>query len=121
MNQLHGLIALILNVRARAEHHRIWVECGSLHGESAALLPAFPLIEQIDCSDIRSFPTLQPRLQPLLTSGRCVFHLGTSQERATVIPVAAEVARGLPCGSGRVPLKTGATLPSGAILLNTRR
>ena len=88
VKQLHGLIALILDVQARAEHHRVWVECGSLHGESAALFLAFPFIEQLHCIDIRSFPTLQQRLRPLLKSGRCVFHLGTSQERAAEIPVA---------------------------------
>ena len=88
VNQLHGLIALILDIQARAEHHRVWVECGSLHGESAALFLAFPFIEQLHCIDIRSFPTLQKRLRPLLKSGRCVFHLGTSQEHAAEIPEA---------------------------------
>ena len=88
VKQLHGLIALILDIQARAEHHRVWVECGSLHGESAALFLAFPFVEQLHCIDIRSFPTLQQRLRPLLKSGRCVFHLGTSQERAAEIPVA---------------------------------
>ena len=88
VNQLHGLIALILDVQARAEHQRIWVECGSLHGESAALFLAFPFVEQLHCIDIRPYPTLKQRLQPLLKSGRCVFHLGTSQERAVDIPVA---------------------------------
>lgn len=88
VKQLHGLIALILDVQARAQHHRIWVECGSLHGESASLFLAFPFVEQLHCIDIRAFPALKQRLRPLLTSGRCLFHLGTSQERAADIPVA---------------------------------
>lgn len=86
VKQLHGLIALILDVQARAEQHRTWVECGSLHGESAAVFLAFPFVERLHCIDIRSLPTLQKRLRPMLASGRCVFHLGTSQQHAADIP-----------------------------------
>lgn len=86
VRQLHGLIAMILDIEARAERHRVWVECGSLHGESASLFLAFPFVEELHCIDIRSFPSFLQRLQPFLASGRCVFHLGSSQERAAEIP-----------------------------------
>lgn len=80
LNQVHGLIAMIRDIESRTTRHAVWVECGSLHGESAGLMLAFPFIEKLHCIDIRASRILAERLAPFLRSGRCVFHHGTSRQ-----------------------------------------
>lgn len=85
VRQIHGLIALLLDVQARTERHAEWVEVGSLHGESATLMLAFPFVERLHCIDVADSPVLTKRLGPFLGNGRCVFHHGTSRKCADAI------------------------------------
>lgn len=85
VRQIQGLIALILDVRQRCSRHATWVECGSLHGESAVLMLAFPFVRTLHCVDVVSDRLFHRRLAPFLASGRCVFHHGTSGEAAIAV------------------------------------
>jgi hypothetical protein len=86
LDQVHGLIGMIRDIESRTTRHAVWVECGSLHGESAGLMLAFPFIVKLHCIDIRDSRILAARLAPFLKSGRCTFHHGTSRQCQAEIP-----------------------------------
>lgn len=85
VGQIHGLIAMVLDIRSRTARHATWVEVGSLHGESATLLLAFPFVHRLHCIDPAPSRILRRRLAPFLASGRCVFHQGTSRQVADAV------------------------------------
>lgn len=85
---VQGLLHMVQDIQEKAKNKSTWVEIGTHHGESAALLLGFRYIKTLHCVDTARSAFSVDRLKEDIARGRCILHNKSSLAFSEELPSA---------------------------------